>query len=458
MPNYHSTSEADLPAEIDLDALFDLEDLIAASEAAAHAAPLSTRSETVKNATAITPSRTQQTLLPPSLPPSSHQGHQIKGNTPSPHQTTITTQDTTTRSIRNLLEIFNANRRAQAEREGKNPNRLRLNINAAEIRRTIKRRRLPWSKLTGQEQATITEYAAEDASALRFSLNLHPAEEKRLLAVGRAGKDITRLVSDKLNRVLRKHGLASLPFLFTLETLVGAGTHRLHLHGVMIPEQGTPAYLGRLRDAFTRAAGKIPGREGATQFRLQEFRAGCGWFSYGSKEADLARDHLGVEKLDYTSQPMTRIARDFHDTARAQDKARRRKSVRGKSALTDKCLVLLNKILIETCVPFLFESKSAGNFAPSRKDTTSCTRQPKPTCPLLNTAPSSNAFFGCFARITRALSCASMPSRLFCEPISTWATSRSRATRSCRKAMASSVRPWPPWNRTPSPASMMLAA
>ena len=169
-----------------------------------------------------------------------------------------------------------------------------------------------WRALNSAQQYIV---AARVPDATALTLNLSPAVEK----VARAHADSLAYVVKRVNRYLAAAGLSRTPYALTLEI---SPNNRLHLHGVILVADVDPKNLKR---ALMKAGGKIAGRAGSRQMKLEPITNPDGWACYTGKDRKLTAKIIPGRRLVSLSQAMSRIARQHHEASLPAPKPRKRR-------------------------------------------------------------------------------------------------------------------------------------
>jgi hypothetical protein len=160
-----------------------------------------------------------------------------------------------------------------------------------------------WSRSTAADKFDQAIRSSQTRNGVAITVNLSPAREKAL----RASADPVKLLATYLNRALGGTAAHEPCYAFQFEL---SPTGRLHIHGVVCLEQGTPAELEALKAALAIACGKIKGRAGSRQVTIKELYSAEGWISYFSKTTERTVELLGTSKVQFVSRELHRLAED----------------------------------------------------------------------------------------------------------------------------------------------------
>lgn len=168
-----------------------------------------------------------------------------------------------------------------------------------------------WEGLSENKKLLVIGEAAEAQGAMSITVHMSAKRQAYLRTAAAAGRDIRQIVADEVARHFRNRGLKAPALLFGIE--VALTTNKIHIHGFYIPDDNSPAYFDLVRDAFTRALGKIKGQSGSTQFDCEPLYTPDRWLSYFHKVASRVRKNLGADDLLYVSNSMRRRGKNFQD-------------------------------------------------------------------------------------------------------------------------------------------------
>lgn len=157
---------------------------------------------------------------------------------------------------------------------------------------------------------TLSFEAVGRAGGLAFTLNLSTKREKMLMCRADPADDLRRYIS----REMRKSFGRVLPYSFAFEI---SPTGKLHVHGAVIPRDGTTAHREALKEVFARAGGKITGRGAARQIVLESLTDGIGWAVYSQKAFDDACRYLGTYKVTFIAEEVLRMTKGLHSETQA---------------------------------------------------------------------------------------------------------------------------------------------
>ncbi|WP_306113283.1 MULTISPECIES: hypothetical protein [unclassified Roseovarius] len=233
--------------------------------------------------------------------------HEIKGagasgdmrclvNTP-PHTPNHTPSTTNTTPITTLIK----SPKAQAYIKQSRAHTKRQASRAATIKQRTALPTSSWKHATQDEKFRYAGHAADRAGGVAFSLNLSDDIQRKL----QDHKNPIRAFTDRLNRELKEHGLAGVPYALTLEH---SAKDKLHVHGFAIAPQDTLQALG---DSLRAAGGVVVGKGRGRQLKLDQITQGTGWAHYCGKHLGTTDNKLAGNARYFLSQSMTKTAREF---------------------------------------------------------------------------------------------------------------------------------------------------
>ena len=166
------------------------------------------------------------------------------------------------------------------------------------------RRELPqvsWKRATPEQKFQIAGHAAEAFDGRSFTLKLSSAKQARLLR----HNNPLRALTDTINRQLKAHDLSGMPYALALE-MSDKGV--LHVHGFLIPSDGSPEAVRR---ALRAAGGEIAGKAASRQLSLKKLSGAGDWAHYCRKDQAKTDQALAGAARLFLNKTMRQAAREF---------------------------------------------------------------------------------------------------------------------------------------------------
>ena len=164
-----------------------------------------------------------------------------------------------------------------------------------------------WRDLSSLEKLRAATRAAMAMGGHAVTVNLSPDLERIL----KPHPDPIRFLEKRVNKELTKAGMQGLPLLLALEA-TRTSTSRLHLHGLLIPENFP---MHAVQAAMRKAAGFVCGRAGSRQFKAERLYDSDGWTNYIIRDFSITRKALQISvsrDLWWISHSMTKTAKAHH--------------------------------------------------------------------------------------------------------------------------------------------------
>lgn len=248
--------------------------------------------------------------------------------TPTHSQTTTTTTTTTTPSTTTPLITADtvSTYKAKRGRAARKPIR-KLDpdqkLSTPQLLKFEPRR--SWKRLRPNERLALIAKTVLLSEAYAWSLNLEHAKSARLRKLG---VDPVKDLSGRLNKLLKRHFGRALETAFTFEF---DADERLHVHGFTILPDHAPETIAKFKLILKQAGGVIHGAAAGWQVEGKPMRSN-GWQEYLEKDSQRTAELLGTKKIDYSSLPITQLAKKAH----AADLARWKASKKRKTTETAK--------------------------------------------------------------------------------------------------------------------------
>lgn len=163
-----------------------------------------------------------------------------------------------------------------------------------------------WLKLSPEEKFRAAIKTTQARGGKAVSLNLSFGRESGSLH----SENPMRNLSRRITEALKEQGLSGLPMALHLEV---SPEGRLHLHGVVL---AAPDQEAKVKKALRQGAGYVRGHAGSTQVKLVRLTDGDRWHRYIAKDKRYTLNELYDDRLTYTSQSLTRLARDDYEERR----------------------------------------------------------------------------------------------------------------------------------------------
>jgi hypothetical protein len=187
-------------------------------------------------------------------------------------------------------------------------------VSALTIHTTKPRMMQEWSRAEPFQKLAEAYTGIERMGGQRFTLRL--AKEVHDLIV--ASEDPARTMSRRINGEFKKRGV-SVPYYASCLEVTADDRNELHVHGA-IHIGGLPLPL--VKDALRAAGGRIEGRAGSRQVKLDPFddeRGGpSGWANYTKKSLARTRRVIQHQRVTYIPQKLGRLCKPVWEQRRGQ--------------------------------------------------------------------------------------------------------------------------------------------
>jgi len=171
-----------------------------------------------------------------------------------------------------------------------------------------------WSRAAPFQKLAEAYILIERAGGKRFTLRLHKKAHDKIVA----SRDPARTMSRRINHEFEKRGLRVPYYSFCLE-VTADDRNELHVHGaILIGDVG----LDVVKDALRAAGGRVEGRAGSRQVKIDDFKdeqgGPAGWANYTKKSVTRTRRVIQHDRVIYIPQKLGRLCKMVWEQRRGQ--------------------------------------------------------------------------------------------------------------------------------------------